>query len=502
MKKRNFDFGTALLPIIAVLIFGSILVAYPDETKVMINKWFVFTTTKLGFIFQVVAIVLVMIMFYLSFSKYGKIKLGEGEPVFGNFSWMAMIFCAVAGAGFLYWTSIEWAFYYQNPPLHSPVNSAEALENSMAYSLFHWGPSVWVFYIIPAVAFSYMHYIKKSKRFDVASSVSELLGNKNTKIICRLVNMIFIFAMIGNAVITLGVGTPITTSSIEYLTGIKDTGHLRMIVLCITCLIFTVSALMGLKKGMSKISNISIFLMLAIVGAVFIFSTNKTFIIKSSINSVGITLHNFFHMSLWTDPINNTGFVENWTIFFIAWHVALSMSVSLFIARISKGRTVKNVILGTLTCGCSAVVLFFGVLTGNSVSLTMSNQVNVPELLNSIGGPATVIRVYAHTPLGKALIVIVLIASVLLTATTFDSVTHTLSMVSMKECPKDAEPPKSYSLFWAVIISIIPGLLMLFNASLSHIQSLMVVFSVPVLVLQVLICWSLLRVLKKDFKVP
>ena len=200
------------------------------------------------------------------------------------------------------------------------------------------------------------------------------------------------------------------------------------------------------------------------------------------------------------DPVMETGFVETWTVFYWAWWLSIALSVGLFIAKISRGRTIRGIILGCLGYGLAATFLFFTVFTGNAVSLTLKNVLNVPESMNSIGGPQTVMAILHQNPMSTLLVFLVLVASVILTATTYDSVSHTLAMVSAKNFDKEDDPPKKLSVFWAVSVAAIPAVLLLFDGSLQQIQTFTIVFTLPVCVLYMIITLSLFKMLHQDFK--
>ena len=305
--------------------------------------------------------------------------------------------------------------------------------------------------------------------------------------------------MVGGAGTTLGIGTPVATAALNDLFGIQDTGSVKFITLLVITCIFTLSAYAGVKKGIKILSNINVAFLLVIVALVFCFS-DKIFVLKLATTSVGLLVSDFFRMSTWMDPVLQTGFVETWTVFYWAWWLSIALSVGLFIAKISRGRTIRNVILGCLGYGLAATFLFFTVFTGNAVSLTLKGFMDVPECMNNLGGPQTVMALLHCNPVGSVLIFLVLIASIILTATTYDSVSHTLAMVSAKNLDNEADPPKKLSVFWALTVAAIPAVLLLFEGSLQQIQTFTIVFTLPVCVLYVIITVSLFKMLRQDFK--
>lgn len=500
MKLKNkIDLPVLVIPLLMIILACSFLVINFESARKLIDIAYKCVTKQFGFVYLWITFVSFLLCLYLAFGPYGKIKLGEGEKEYSEISWASMIFCASMAAGFLYWTNIEWTFYYKGPPFGIEPMSTQALEYSGAYPLFHWGPSAWGLYLIPAIAFAYSYYNRKSKRFDIASCCHEVFGSKYEKIIDPIINIIFVFGMVGGAGTTLGIGTPVATAALNDLFGIQDTGLVKFITLIIITGIFTLSAYAGVKKGIRILSNINVCFLLVIVTLVFLFG-DQSFIIKMGTNSIGILIADFFKMSTWMDPVAEIGFVETWTVFYWAWWLSIALSVGLFIAKISKGRTIRNVICGCLGYGLAATFLFFTVFTGNAISLTLKGILNVPISVDTWGGPRTVMTILHQNPVGTLLVILVLIASVILTATTYDSVSHTLAMVSAKNLDKGSDPPKKLSVFWAVTIAVIPAVLLLFDGSLQQIQTFTIVFTLPVCILYVIITISLFKMISYDYK--
>ena len=497
--KDKIDLPVVLIPLFAILLACIFLVINFESARYFIDAAYKVVTKQFGFVYLWITLISFLLCLYLALGPYGKIKLGEGEKEYGEISWAAMIFCASMAAGFLYWTNIEWTFYYQSPPFGIEPMSETALEYAGAYPLFHWGPSAWGLYLIPAIAFGYSYYNRKCEHFDVASCCHAVFGKRHEKIIYRVINIIFVFGMVGGAGTTLGIGTPVATAALNDLFGLEDTGLVKFITLFVITCIFTASAYAGVKRGIKVLSNINVGFLLVIVALVFCFS-DKIFVLKMATTSVGLLISDFFRMSTWMDPVMETGFVETWTVFYWAWWLSIALSVGLFIAKISRGRTIRGIILGCLGYGLAATFLFFTVFTGNAVSLTLKNVLNVPESMNSIGGPQTVMAILHQNPMSTLLVFLVLVASVILTATTYDSVSHTLAMVSAKNFDKEDDPPKKLSVFWAVSVAAIPAVLLLFDGSLQQIQTFTIVFTLPVCVLYMIITLSLFKMLHQDFK--
>lgn len=497
--KGKVDIITIVIPFSFIAVFCIFLISAPAETKVLINTLYYYVTDKFGILYLWITLISFILCLYLAVSKYGAIKLGEGKKEYSEFSWAAMIFCASMAAGFLYWTNIEWIYYYQDPPFGMEPFSVQAMEYAGAYPLFHWGPSAWCLYLIPAIAFAYSFYNRKNESLDIASPCLELFKSKQHHALKRLFNIIFVVGMIGGAGTTLGVGTPVTTAALNALFGINDSGLVRFITLSVITVIFTLSTYVGIKKGMKVLSNFNVGLLFFILILVFIFS-DQEFIVRMASTSIGILVTDFFKMSTWMDPVVQSGFTETWTVFYWAWWLSIALSVGLFIAKISKGRTIRQVILGCLGYGLPMTFLFFSVLGGNSMHLLLSQKLDVVNTLSTEGGASTVAQIFSQNPLGTFILLLVMLASIILTATTYDSVSQTLAMTSTIELSENGEPSQRLKVFWAISIAAMPALMMLFDGSLQEIQTLTIVFTLPICFLYILITISLFKMLTNDFK--
>ncbi|MEG0377872.1 MAG: BCCT family transporter [Eubacterium sp.] len=495
--KGKVDWITIVIPFALISVFCALLIVFPSTVKEGVNALYAVVTQKFGFVYLWITLLSFLFCIYLALSKYGKIKLGEGDKEYSEFSWASMIFCASMAAGFLYWTNIEWTYYYKAPPFGITPFSVEAMEYAGAYPLFHWGPSAWSLYLIPAIAFAYSFYNRKNSHLDIAGPCLEVFGKKHQIGIRRVFNIIFIIGMIGGAGTTLGIGTPVTTAALSALFGIEDSGMVRFVTLCVITLIFTLSTYAGIKKGMKRLSDFNVGLLFAILLCVFIF-TDQEFVIRMASTSVGILVSDFFRMSTWMDPVTGSGFTETWTVFYWAWWLSIALSVGLFIAKISKGRTIRQVILGCLGYGFPMTFLFFSVLGGNSMNLFMTQKLDVITALEENGGAAAVTQIFSQSPLGNIVLILVLVASIILTATTYDSVSHTLAMTSSVNALAGEEPAQKLRVFWAVSMAAIPAIMMLFDGTLQEIQTLTIIFTLPVCILYVIITAALFKMLKQD----
>lgn len=500
MDMKSYKSNTNYSMIITVLAFVFIVIAYffisPDQSKLMIDSMNNYILTNLGFVYVWIVLISLFLCIYIGVSRFGPIRLGQEKKEYSEFSWAAMMFCSSMAAGFIYWGSIEWVFHYMKPPFGINPLSAEAAEYAATLPIFYWGMSAWGVYLIPAVAFAFLRYNLKNERFDVAIACKPLLGKHADGIGGKMINILFLFGILGGIGTALGIGSPLVSASLNQLFGWDDTPMLRFSVIVVVTAIFTVSAYNGVKKGIRILSNLNIILMLLMIIYVFLVG-NQSFIVNMQTTSLGLLLDNYFKMSTYLDPVNNSGDSQSWLVFYWAWWLSYSIFMGLFIAKISRGRTIRQVIFGGLFYGFLGSFSMFSLLGNYSMDLHLRGLVDVVKGVTENGGPATVIDLFAKMPFGNVFVFVLLITSLLSMATSFDSAAYTMAMVSSKHVPLDGRPSKKLTIFWAITLAAIPMVLMMFNGSLVQVQALSVILALPTCLIYSIIVISCLKMLSE-----
>ena len=416
-KYKIMDWWT-FLGTVAVLLFAVVpMIVFPKTSQYVITQINETISNSLGSVYLLLGLVVFGFVLYIAFGKYGKVTLGKAsdKPEFNNFSWASMLFCAGIGSDILYWGVIEWAYYYQVPPYGAGGMNDKALEYATMYGMFHWGPIAWAIYVLPALPIGYLVFVKKKPIYKISHACRPILKGQTDKFLGKTVDILFIFGLLGGAATSLALGVPMIAAGIERLTGLDGENMvMRSIILLIITVIFAFSSYTGLKKGIQKLSDINVWLTFIILGIVLIIGPT-VFIMETTVSSLGNMLKNFFQMSTWLEPFGGIGgrketnFPQDWTVFYWSWWLVYAPFIGLFIARISKGRTLKEVILGTIIYGTLGCVLFFGILGNYAVFLQLSGQFDVIQFLNQHTPEATIIEVMHQLPLPKVMVVLFLI---------------------------------------------------------------------------------------------
>lgn len=490
-------FGATLLAILMCVP----VVLFKEKSAVVIVDAYDLVTQQFGFIYIWYGAAVLVFLIWLASSKYGKIKLGdtEDQTEFGTLSWVGMLFSTGVGAGLLYWCVVEWGYYIEAPPFGFEPRSTEATEWAATYGLFHWGPTAWAIYCLPTIAIAYPYYVRKVPYLRLSTALSSLFPKGPSSKRGRFVDFLFMINLIGGAGTSLGLVSPMIAGGVASLFGFEHTFGLEVIIVVLSILIFATSSFLGLKKGIKRLSDFNVIMAFSVL--IFILLAGPTvFLLKLSTNSVGLMFQNFIRMSLWTDPIDLSGFVENWTVFYWAWWVAYAPFVGVFVTRISKGRTIKQVISGMLIFGSFGGWIFFMVLGNYALYLDINELHNMTELLNQ-GSKATALgisNVMKSLPFGTIVLVLFVLISFIFNATTYDSASYTLASVSTKKLKAGENPATWNRVFWAFGVAIIPVALLFIDGGLKVILSGTIVVSLPLLVVGVFMVRSLLKMLKED----
>ena len=491
IDKVNFG-----LTVTVLLSLSLPLLAFPSETAAALATVYGWIANHFGWFYILTGAVALVVVLYIGLGRYGHIKLGEGAPEFSTASWISMLFAAGIGAGLMYWSGIEWAYYVQAPPFRAEPFSHEAFLWASSYGLHHWGFVAWALYCLPTMAIAYPFYVRGVPQLKYSISAHQLLKGRESALPARLMDSFFMVALIGGAGSSLGFSTPLISAFIERLTGIPADFALELIVVAVCVAVFAASVWLGLQEGIRRLSTFNIVLALIFLVAV-LFASDTLFLLKMAVNSLGFLFQNTLAMTFWTDPIDNTGFVGDWTVFYWAWWIAYGPFVGLFVTRISKGRTLREVALCMLLVGSLGVWLFFLVLGNHSLGLQLSGQLDVVEIMQSEGGNAAVVAGLDLLPMSGLIIGIFAVVAVIFVSTTYDSASYTLAASATKSLSASEDPPRWHRVFWAVAIAILPIGLM-YAGGIKEAQTATLVVSLPLTFTFWLSGWCLLKALHVD----
>jgi betaine/carnitine transporter, BCCT family len=494
------------VPIIFVLLLAASMTLFPDAFGTVLFDLQKIAVDDLGILMMILDLVCIIIAIYWALSKYGRIKLGDLEkPKYSNLSWGGMIFTSTMAADLIYWALFEWIYYYMDSPLGIDAGTrtvSQTRDIVSAYSLFHWGPLNWIFAILPGAIYAFMIYVKKRSKENISEACRPVLGKRVDGWVGTLIDILCVVANFMCCSIWLRVGVPIMASLASSVFGVPDTTMTQIAILIIIWLLYTVVTVIGMK-AIKVISDIGMYLYIAILAIFFLFGPIR-YIVESSYTSIGYVVQNYLSMSTWMDPLrltagdNGMGFPQNWTVFFIANCLIAISVVPFFIAKISEGRTIRNVILGGLLAGCMGTCSSFMVMSNFTIYQQMTGYKDYISMVKEGMKEAQVIvEVVKTIPISTVLIIIILVCMAFLFVTTLDA--YTLVISGFTQCNRACgqETDLKGRLFSAVALYITPIAVTLVNTSLEQMKALITLTSYPMGVLLIIILIGFRRDLKK-----
>lgn len=476
VDKKIFWLALTLVAIISV----PILIA-PETGTAMMGSALSFITGTFGWLYMWVAILIFGFLVWLAASKYGRVKFGppDSRPEFSTVSWIAMLFTAGIGGGIMYWGVIEWAYYYTSPPRGIEPESAQAANWAATYPLFHWGFTAWAIYCFPAVILAYAFHVKRRGSLRLSDACRGVIGDRADGWLGKLIDVLFIFGIVGAAGTSLGLEVPILAEGVAALTPIAQNLTLDIGIIVVWTAIFGVSVFLGLQKGLKRLADINVYLALGL-GLFILVAGPAVFILNMFTNSIGLLLQNFVQMSFYMDPVRDTGFTETWTVFYWGWWIAYAPFIGLFAARISRGRTMRGLITAMLGAGSFGCWIAFAILGNTGLYFQINNIVPVTQILEEQGGTAAIVAIMQGLPLGSVALVVFLALLIIFLATTLDSSAYTMAAVASSELQPDEDPARWHRVFWAVALATVSIALMA-AGGLEPLQTLSIITAFPLI---------------------
>ena len=425
---------------------------------------------------------LLIFLLVLALSKFGsfKVKLSN-KPSYSMFSWSSMLFAGGIGATLLYWSTVEWIEYYNILKNDSTLSKKDLMLYSRTYPLFHWGFSAWAIYCLPAVAFGIALTLKP----DTNLTFSGILGAKNSfnKFI---LDVLFIGAIICGAGVGLGLSFPLISSVISKIFLIERTVTLDIFTIVICSFIFGMSAYVGVQKGIRRLSNINV-VMVIIFLLIILFLGPSKYILSNSADSFVFLLKEYIPMSMTT----GTEISINWSVFYWAWWLALAPMIGTFIINVSNNKSLRQIIFGTIFIGSFGCIFSMMILSNLSISLFESGYINSPNIIenNLMSKEELVVKTISSLNYNYLLIAFSIILIIFL-CTTYDSATYVLASASMKD--SSMESSKSLRVLFAILLVVQPTLLMYLNG-VDSFKWIMVIFSIPLLFIYLMLIYSILK---------
>lgn len=479
---------------ILFVIFG---VVFNDWLGQKASAFLDFAVTNFNWFYLLVGTIFVVICLYLMFSKYGNIRLGKDtdKPDYNTISWLAMLFSAGMGVGLVFWGVAEPVSHYITPPFGDGATRESASE-AMKFTFFHWGMHPWALYGVVALGLAYFHF-RKGLPSAMSSIFHPLLGERINGPVGRTIDIASVFITAVGVASTFGLSTLQIASGMNAQWGVPNTLTVQLLIIGLATLLFIISSWSGINRGIKYLSNFNMLLMALLVFAVLIIGPTKQ-IFEVLFSTTGSYLGSILPMSLRMEPYNTeaNNWIGTWTVFYWAWWTTWAPFVGSFIARISKGRTIKEFVMGVLLVPPLISFIWFSVLGGSAIHLIhdLGNSTLAQSINANVDG--ALFAFLSNIPLGSLLSILALILIFSFFITSADSATFVLGMLSSNG---NLNPSAKVKIAWGLITAG-SATVFLLAGGLDAVRSISIVVASPFTIIALFICWALLKSLKKEFK--
>ena len=486
--------------IIGSLIFTFLFVAFgifaPDTMGEIANYiLYTFISDNFGWYYMLVAFLFVAVCLYTAFSKYGKIRLGKDDekPEFSTFTWIAMLYSCGLAISLFFWGVAEPVLMYIDPPFGEGETKGAA-EVAMRYTYFHWGLHSWGAYAIVGLIMAYFQYRKEAPPL-INHTLQPLLGERAFGPIGKFINILAIFACISGITTSLGLGASQMGSGFEYVLGIPNTPVNQIILILVLSVMFIISASTGVKRGIKWLSNINIVIALFIMVLIFILGPTKR-LLELFVTTTGDYIQNFIGMSFHLEPfLTDYTWQAAWDFFYWGWAISFGVFVGLFFARISKGRTIKEFIIGAMLIPTLSTMIWYTTMGGTALYniVTLGNH----ELANRILENMTTALFYFLElfPASSFIISLTFISLIIFFVTSADSTVYVLGMYS----EETMVPSNRSKILWGVVIAGV-AIALLLTGGLTPLQTVSAVAGLPFSVVVVLMCVAFFKALRDEVR--
>ncbi len=486
-----FWYGVAICGL--VVLWG---VIGPEQLQTVTSNVTTFISNRFGWYYLLIIMVMLAFCVYLIFSRFNKIKLGkeDDQPEFSLPTWFAMLFSAGMGMGLVFWTTAEPISHaFKNSPV-AEEGSPEAIKQSLQFSFFHWGIHAWAVYALVALVLAYFKFHKGYPGL-VSATLIPLFGEKRMKgVFGQLIDTLAVVATVVGVAATLGFGSAQINEGLAFLFDTPSNFTVQLIILIVSTALFIFSAWSGVDKGIKYLSNINmvlgflLMLLLLIVGPTL-------YILNMFTDSVGGYITNFFHMSLRIAPLNedNRSWINNWTIFYWAWWISWSPFVGIFIARISKGRTIKEFMLGVLFVPAIVCFIFFAVFGVSALDLQQKGI----EAISKFPMETATFATLQHYPLGTFMSLMTIVVIAIFFITSADSATFVLGMLSTNG---SINPPGVVKIAWGLALSSMAAIIVYFGGT-QGLQNVLIIAAFPFSIIVLLMGYSFFKTANQEIRV-
>lgn len=495
--SRGLDwvvFGVTAVIAVAFLVWGFVST---DSLATASGDALTWVMNNTGWLFVLTASAFVLFVLWLALGRFGNIPLGrdDEEPEFRSISWVAMMFSAGMGIGLMFFGVAEPLTHFATPPPGvGPEGGSEAVQSAMATTLFHWTLHPWAIYAVVGLAIAYGVY-RKGRLQLISAAFEPLLGSRANGPWGKVIDMLAIFATLFGSAASLGLGALQIRSGLQIVAGIGETGNTVLIVIItVLTVAFVLSAVSGVARGIQWLSNIN--MVLAVLLALFIFVVGPTvFILNLLPTSIGSYAADLAMMSARTgaEGVDVDAWLQSWTIFYWAWWISWTPFVGMFIARISRGRTIRQFVTGVLLVPSLVSLVWFCILGGAAIN----TQQNGVDLAGEGSNEEQLFTLLGQFPIATVASILVMVLVAIFFVSGADAASIVMGSLSERGTIK---PSRGTVIFWGVTTGAVAAVMLLVGGedALTGLQTITIIAALPFVLVMVGLAVALVKDLRKD----
>ncbi|MCH8552524.1 MAG: BCCT family transporter [Natronospirillum sp.] len=439
---------------------------------------------------------MLLFMIWLGVGRYKNVRLGDDRevPEFRFFSWITMLFAAGTGVGILFWAVAQPIMQFQDNPFTDDPGSAQAATAAMQLSFFHWGLHAWSIFSFVALVLAYFAF-RKGQPLTISSALHPMIGKHAYGRVGELVDILAVVATIFGIATTLGLGVQQMNTGLGEVFGLESSVRLQLFIIAVLMVISTVTLVSGVERGMRLISEANFWLSLTVAAAILFFGPTQ-YLIASTLEAFGVYLQNLLSLAFYTHANQDGNWQSDWTVFFWGWTMAWSPFVGMFIARISRGRTLREFVLGVLVVPTLISTVWIGLLGGSALYQELFGNGGIVEAVNEDVTMA-LFATLEGMDIGIIGVILSAVMTLLIGTYLITSANAGTLVVTTILAGGDANPPKQHRILWGVVLTLLTGVLLL-AGGLELLQSAVVAAALPFSVVLMLMLVGTMRALHEE----
>ncbi|WP_078592710.1 BCCT family transporter [Evansella clarkii] len=503
--KNNYEYQTKKpsivfyisAPLVALFVLWGAI--GPQSLERVSNSALAATLDNFGWFYMLATALFIVFVLFLAVSPFGRLRLGKPDerPEYKFYTWLGMLFSAGIGVGFVFWGVAEPALYYLDPhPDYANASDEVRAAAGLRYGVFHWALHPWAIFSLVALTLAYVQF-RKDQPALISSAFQPILGDRTKGPLGKGIDVLAVLATSTGVATTFGLSALQITGGLSHLTtgAIPNNAVTNMVVIAIVTVLFIFSAATGVNKGIKILSTINLTIAALLLIFVIIFGPSL-FIAQNIVSVIGGYLGNVVQMSLDLNPFGDGAWLGTYTIFFWAWHISWAPFMGIFIARISRGRTIREFVAGVLIVPSLLAVLWFTAFGGTALDLILGGNEQIGTLvLENV--EVALFATLSELPLGIIMSILAVTLIIIFFITSADSASYVLAALTSDG---SLDPKLSVKVIWGFLIAGTASVLLV-SGGLNGLQTASIVAALPFAIIMVVMVFSLLIMMGRDLKV-